>query len=244
MKEVAGVTMPSDLGTADSKIVFSMDVDWVPDFVLAWAIHQFKAQGFPVTVFATHETEVLREPSDGVEVGIHPDFFSHADHKKHLQELKVLYPEAKGVRAHGLFEYSNLMNMYRSYGLQWDSSQLLYLCSHIMPYRHPSGLIRLPVFFEDDDYFHDNPDWIIDNLNLDKPGVKCFDFHPIHLFLNTYSSSQYLYVKEKNFSRESIERARYQGDDKGVYSFLLRLTQHIRCHSLKVLKMEEVCSWA
>lgn len=226
-------------------IVFSLDADWVSDEILEWAIGLFKNEGWPVTVFATNASEVLRRSHNDpyVDISIHPDFFQNNDHEKTILELIKLFPDSKGVRSHGLFEYANLLNLYRKHGLSWDSSQLLYLCRNIMPYRHPSGLIRLPIFWEDDDYFSDNPDWRVERLGLEKSGVKCFDFHPIHLFLNTYIASQYTYAKERHFSHQALDDARYNGNDKGIYNFFIHLSEYIRQHSLKVSRMEEVCSW-
>lgn len=224
-------------------IVFSLDVDWINDEILEWVLNLFNDNGLPVTVFATHETNLLKRLNDYVEIGIHPDFLNEHDHERIITDLLRIYPDARGVRSHGLFEYSNLMNIYWKHNLVWDSTQLLYLCSHISPYRHPSGLIRLPIFWEDDDYFSFDPDWEIESLGLDKPGVKCFDFHPIHLRLNTFSDEQYTFVKDRNFSHESIQDAEYKGNDKGILVFFQRVCHYILKHKLDVFSLGEVCSW-
>lgn len=229
------------LKPADSHIVFSLDVDWAPDCVLEWALAQFTKRSLPVTVFATHATALLNNPPDGVEVGIHPDFFRNPDHEQHIHELMALYPEAKGVRSHGLFEYSNLINCYRRCGLTWDSSQLLYRCDHIRPYRHPSGLIRLPIYWEDDDYFSDNPDWNIEHLHLDTPGVKCFDFHPIHLYLNSVSGEQYRKARNASFTKEALAAQRYDGTDKGVLRFFESLCARVAANNYQVSTIGGIC---
>jgi len=224
-------------------IVFSLDVDDVSDEILEWALKLFRDNCLPVTVFATHKTAVLENPGDDVEIGIHPDFFRNDDHEQVIKDLLLMYPDARGVRSHGLFEYSNLMNVYRKHNLVWDSSQLLYQCTHIKPYLHPSGLIRLPIFWEDDDYFTCNPDWKIESLGLDKPGVKCFDFHPIHLRLNTHSPEQYAYVKDRDFTKESIREAEYNVPDKGILLFFRRVCDYVHKHDPDVVTVGEVCSW-
>lgn len=229
------------MSRSDAQIVFSLDVDWAPDPVLEWALAQFTGRGLPVTVFATHATELLRHPPQGVEVGIHPDFFRNSDHERHVRELLDLYPDARGVRSHGLFEYSNLIDCYRRCGLHWDSSQLLYRCDHIRPYRHPSGLVRLPIYWEDDDYFSDNPDWDITRLHLDRPGVKCFDFHPIHLYLNSVSGEQYRKAREASFAMEALEPLRYTGSDKGVWSFFKALCAQIAAYRYPVTTIGGLC---
>jgi hypothetical protein len=137
----------------DTCVVFTLDADWADDEILAFALDVFKKREIPVTVFATDETPLLLEPGAGVEVGIHPNFFGAADHRAVVEALLSSYPDAKGVRSHGLFEYSNLLAEYKALGLEWDCGQQLYLCQGLRPYRHPSGLVRLPMFWEDDDYF-------------------------------------------------------------------------------------------
>ena len=225
----------------EPKIVFSLDIDVVSDEILEWALNLFKDNGLPVTVFATHETDLLKGVEKDVEVGIHPDFFNKSDHEKVVKDLLRICPGAQGVRSHGLFEYSNLMNIYWKHNLLWDSSQLLYLYPNIRPYRHPSGLVRLPIFWEDDDYFSCNPDWKVENLGLEKPGVKCFDFHPIHLRLNSFSSEQYDFVKERNFSPESIREAEYKGKDKGILVFFHRFCHYVIKNNLDVYTIGEIC---
>ncbi len=228
-----------------SVVVFSLDVDWVSDDILEWTLHLFADEGWPVTVFATHETKLLKQSFNraNIDVGIHPDFFNQTDHAQVIEQLMRLYPTANGVRSHGLFEYANLMPLYRQFGLQWDSSQLLYLCPHIRPYRHPSGLVRLPIIWEDDDYFSNEPDWNIAAIGIDQPGVKCFDFHPIHLYLNSYTASQYSFVKENQFAKQAIEEAKYKGKDKGILSFFCKLTDFIKTHDITVSTINQVCSW-
>ena len=50
--------------------------------------------------------------------------------------------------------------------------------------------MRVPHFFADDDYVsRKNPLKI--NEYLKYQGLKIFDFHPIHLYLNTFSTEQY-----------------------------------------------------
>ena len=109
---------------------------------------------------------------------------------------------------------------------------------------HPSGLVRLPIFWEDDDYFSCSPDWDIGTLGLDRPGVKCFDFHPIHLYLNTYSPDQYRHAKQNRFSSESLKEAEYNGSDKGIRSLFSKLCDYIKDNNIEVLTVGEVCSWA
>lgn len=225
-------------------IVFSLDCDWAKDEVLEWALKLFKDNGLPVTVFATHKTDLLLgTQSDALEVGIHPDFYNKDNHREIIKDLLNIYPDAKGVRSHCLFEYADLMNIYKDHDLAWDSSQLLYLHPHLSPYRHPSGLVRLPIFWEDDDYFSCGPDWKVEKLGLERPGVKCFDFHPVHLCLNTFAPEQYVFAKERQFSSRAVEEAAYKGSDKGTLAFFHKISDYVKKNNLSVSTLGEVCAW-
>jgi Polysaccharide deacetylase len=227
----------------DQTVAFSLDMDWVNDSILAWSLMQFEEAGLPVTIFASHRTSVLRTESRHIEIALHPNFFGRDDPKKVVSELKSLYPESKGVRAHGLFEYSNLMDIYIEQGICWDSTQLLYLCPHIMPYKHPSGLTGLPIYWEDDDYIDHHPDWILNNIRINSPGIKCFDFHPIHMYLNSISMRQYQNVKKKAFDLDAIESNRYSGEDKGVFVFFKTIAAYIKAKKIPVASIGEICGW-
>ena len=228
----------------ESVIAFSLDVDWADDEMLAYALQLFRDKKIPLTVFATHKTKILYDPPDGIDIGIHPNFFYTKRHRNVVADLLRLYPNARGVRSHGLFEYSNLMDTYNDLGLAWDSSQLLYLCSHIKPYRHPSGIVRLPIFWEDDDYLRLQPDWAVEKLNLREPGVKCLDFHPAHLRINSFSPDQYCHVKKHKFSKAAVAEAEYKGRGKGIRNFFNDVVRFIAQNKLAISTCKEVALWA
>lgn len=182
----------SKFNSSEQTIIFSLDLDWVDDATIDWTMGLFEKNGIPLTVFATHKTSILEKYSFDFEVGIHPNFLPIPlnEHNSAIRKMMSIFPEAKSVRSHGLCEYSNLFNHYKDNGLKYDSSQLLYLCANIQAYQHPSGIIRLPIYWEDDDYLSCSPNWSLFDLKLEQPGLKCFDFHPVHLRLNTYDQKQ------------------------------------------------------
>lgn len=234
--------MHTECRNGDVTIVLSLDIDWIPDHILQPILAVFVAKKIPVTIFATHHTPVLENLPNNFEIGIHPNFFRHDNHLSHIKEMCALFPNAAGVRSHGLFEYSNLLPLYKDCGLIWDSTQLLYMCPNIRPYTHPSGMIRLPIFWEDDDYYSNSPDWNIEALELHKPGIKCFDFHPIHLYLNTVTGAEYARAKAANFSRESIDGCRNSSGEKGIYNFFLKLYDFVIRNNFKMAKIGDVCT--
>jgi hypothetical protein len=222
------------------KIIFTLDTDWCSEAVLAWTLERFVEKKIPITVFATGFYSCLNDFKEEVEIGIHPNFFSEQDHRKVVGTLMDIYPGAQSVRSHGLFEYSGLLNIYREFGLKLDSTPLMYLCEGITPYNHPSGLLRVPIFWEDDDYFSQSPDWEPVNLKLESNGIKCFDFHPIHLKLNSVSYEQYGNFKDSGFQDNIIEDFITVSSRIGIMSYWLKLMSYIEENKLDIIKLMDL----
>ena len=230
-------------GFRDTAIIFTMDQDWVDDDVLGWAVRFFLDRDVPVTVFATGASSVLQHPPSGVEVGIHPNFFGRLDHESCLREIRELYPDARGVRAHGLFEYSNLLSMYARYGLVWDSTPLHYACEGIRPYRHPSGIVRIPIFWEDDDYLDLYPDWSPDEVLGAAPGLKVFDIHPIHLRLNSVTLEAYRKYRNDGATPEALAALTAQDTVLGIRVLCEQILAMVKTRGYQVTTMGEACQW-
>ena len=78
-------------------ISFSIDVDWVNDFVLEDTLKLFEENEIKCTIFTTHKTTVLSSlNSDLFEIGLHPNFNKLLNRdakksaKKLLHELKII----------------------------------------------------------------------------------------------------------------------------------------------------------
>lgn len=225
-------------------VCFSMDLEWAPDEVLEPVLELFRRLQLPVTVFATHKTPLLTSPPTGVEVGIHPDFFRNPDHGAHLLSLLAAYPAARGVRTHRLFEYSALLQLFHEHGLSWDSSQQLWMCPHLRPYRHPSGIARLPIYWEDDDYLCLGPDWNAEALKLGEPGIKCLDFHPFWLYMNCCTASDMDELKAGGYTAQAARQLRRDSGQAGLAVLLERMADTIQSQGLPVYTLDEVCAWA
>lgn len=70
-----------------------------------------------------------------------------------------------------------------------------------MPYKHTKKLIKVPHFFEDDVRELYENEWDLKKY-LNYKGVKVFDFHPIHIFLNSENMNRYNSAREylQNFN--------------------------------------------
>jgi len=186
-------------------IYCTFDIDWACDEVLADTIDLVEEADVCATWFVTHDTPLLKRLRENpkFELGIHPNFNNilaaspDPNNGKSAEEivdrLLALVPEAKSVRSHSTTQSSALLQLFRDKGLTYD-------CNHFIPHQagielRPwylwNGLIKVPYFWEDDvsALYGDNFGAIADLTQ--RRGLKVFDFHPIHVFLNTERMERY-----------------------------------------------------
>ena len=192
-----------DPATWEDRLFLTLDVDWAHDEVVAEAAGLLEQAGVAATWFVTHATPVLeRLRANGrFELGIHPNFNFLIDRcdprngagaEEVVDRLLAIVPEAKAVRSHAMTQSSNLMALFGSKGLTHDSNHFIPEQSGIAlkPWRHWSGIVKVPYFWEDDVRCLSPRNTPIAEL-VARPGLKVFDFHPIHLFLNTETMDRY-----------------------------------------------------
>jgi hypothetical protein len=100
------------------------------------------------------------------------------------------------MRTHGLYQTSNfLVKAATEFGVRVDVSLFLPRAPHLQPHRVRWGgasLWRIPYFWEDDvEMFEDRPIWTAADERLAVPGLRVFDFHPVHVALNTDRFERY-----------------------------------------------------
>ena len=204
-----------DPETFEDKIFLTLDVDWAHDEVFADSIEFLRELGAKATWFVTHETSVLDDIKDDpdFELGIHPNFNPLLDGSsqgaKNAEEvidgvLKIV-PEAKSVRSHSMSQNFRLLDLFSDRGLTHDSNDFIPEQSgmELLPYPHWTGLLRVPFFWEDNVqcmYRHNTP---IRDLVCRK-GLKIFNFHPIHVFLNTEKLSRYEDSRSQHYKPELL----------------------------------------
>lgn len=89
-----------------------------------------------------------------------------------------------------------------------------------MPYKHTKKLIKIPHFFEDDVRELYENDWDIKKY-INYKGLKVFDFHPIHIFLNTENIDRYENSRVVHRDFEKLKEYVFAG--YGTRSFLIDL---------------------
>ena len=206
----------------ENSFVITIDTDWVTDRVLDDTLQLLADHGVDATLFMTNKTGV---DTGNHEIALHPNYTS-MDLERHFCERLNEFPEAKGVRSHSLFFSERLRAIYHKYNMEYQSNQMMYGVPDIKPYMFSPTALEIPVFFMDTFNYTMTGESAAFNADgiLNNNGLKVFDFHPIHIFMNTSSFAHYDQFKQ------------YYRDDKNLPEFKNTKIPGIRDWFIDLLK--------
>ncbi len=221
----------SDPSTWQGKIFLTFDIDWANDVVLADTIDLVERAAVPATWFITHATPLIERLrlNPNFTLGIHPNFndlllgqrsADGSSAQDILRSLVALVPEAKTVRCHSLVQSERLVDLFYEYGITHISNFFIpEEGGPQRPWRLWSGMICTPHVWQD------NVSMRLHGLvrtPVGGDGLQIYDFHPIHVFLNTEHQNRYEsarpYFQRPDFLIEHRFRA-----GRGTRSVLLDL---------------------
>ncbi len=198
---------PECPASCEEALFLTFDVDWAPDEMLSRTLDLVEARGVPATFFVTHGTDLLRRMRENphIELGIHPDYKpllqgdprNGRDYREVTRRLLDLVPDAVSVRSHDLLQGSSILDDYADLGLRYECSLFLPVSAGVIrPFYHEDrSLLRVPHIWEDDIHCACSWTWDVSPF-IRYPGIKVFDFHPVHVFMNTESLDRYRKFKE------------------------------------------------
>ena len=209
---------------------FTSDIEWSPEWAILEMLALFGRYSVPLTPFVTHRSDCLWQRYGSADmrprVGLHPNFLigsTHGDTTEEVMECVCkLWPEATSFRSHSFFDHSHVTDGFFARNFKYDSNLGLFLQPDCVPLRHNSGLIRFPVYWEDDNHWRNELPFELSivKAEFEKPGLKVFNVHPLILAINTPNGEYYEANKRLYNSGEEKgwQKAQYEG--KGVYTFL------------------------
>lgn len=228
---------PSIPSTWQGKRVLSFDWDWAIDEILEDTLALILEAEVKATMFVTHETPVLDKMRESplISMGLHPNFnpllrgqTSSSSPASIMSDLKEIVPEAKVLRSHSMSHSGLWLNSYKELGISHLSQYYMGGVKNIQPFKHVNGLVEVPVYFADDGYLlvknhkQNNP-CLAEITSIPTKAVKVYNFHPIHIALN--SSSFTAYQSTKRYHREWDSIAGIRGSAFGVRDILHLLIQ-------------------
>jgi hypothetical protein len=196
------------------KPTISLDIDWAPDIAIDFVANMLQDHKIKATWFVTHNSPSIQKlkKNNLFELGIHPNFLEGSTQgdspSSILNNLKKIIPCAKSIRSHNSFQSTPILKEYSKFGLENECSILLEHTPNIIPYYSKFyDLYRFYHFWEDDIFLFDKKNW---RDTFDTPGLKIFDFHPIHIYLNSKNMKNYKQASSEigleNISENNIQK--------------------------------------
>ncbi|KFM14541.1 hypothetical protein SCCGRSA3_00302 [Marine Group I thaumarchaeote SCGC RSA3] len=239
--------MEDELNKFYENPLVTLDVDWAPDFIIEDVARKLTRENIRATWFITHKSPVLEKLFSNplFEIGIHPNFHSQTTQGKNqdevLENLKKIVPDAKTIRTHGLLQSTRILLKFQKYGIQNDVSLLLTKDPMLRPHFSKFlQILRLPYFWEDDIEMIEGPNWMNIEELFQIKGLKIFDFHPIHIYLNSNDMNNYnLLKKEKHIQElEKNDVEKYINKNVGTKTFFDKFVENVS--RKKTLTIEEL----
>jgi hypothetical protein len=209
--------------------LFTVDIDWAPEPVIADTLALFERYGVPCTLFTTHRSAALDTCSRELfEIGIHPNFNGllngqGGNAEQEIDRLLALYPEARGARSHSLTQSTLLLDLFQAKGMVYEVNHFLPYWNSIRPFKLWNGMWRIPYNWEDD--VHCAYGRTFDETGLDSSAaLNVFDFHPVHVYLNTDTLSCYQRARAHYQDADRLLGLR-NADRLGARTLLIRLLE-------------------
>lgn len=222
-----------------NKIGITFDIDWAPDNVVEYVLRLLEEYQVKATFFATHDSALLKSIDNArYEIGIHPNFSDSNNYDKTIAELEAVYPKALGVRSHGLFQSSHILQLFINNGLKYDVNTFIPLREGLYPFTRLNKLVCIPFYWEDDTHFSNQTKFEISKLQIHKRGLKIYNFHPIHVFMNTDSREHYSGYKSFYHQPDMLEK--YRNSSKGIGTLFKELLQYLGENKLPTYTCEEI----
>lgn len=231
---------PNYIGSWVNRLFLTFDIDWAHDEILLDTAALISESGVLATWFVTHATPVLDviRGMPGHELGIHPNFNTLLDGstgngrnaRQIIECLLDIVPKAKSIRSHSMTQSSRLLDLFHSSGLTHEVNHFIpqHTGIELRPWVLWSGItfVKVPYFWEDDLHMAYESIGIPQKNPAELAtvgGLKVFDFHPIHVFLNTESLDRYEYTRPLHSNPKELIKHRYEG--YGTRSRLIELLE-------------------
>jgi ubiquinone/menaquinone biosynthesis C-methylase UbiE len=234
----------------ESVFCFTSDLEWTPEWAVSELFNFFDEARVPVTPFLTHDSNVVRERFDvegkRAKVGLHPNFLPSSTHGatplEVIDYVQRLWPEAISFRAHNFFDNTHITDEFCRRGFRYDSNLCLFLQPNCVPLWHNSGMLRFPVFWEDDIHFSKDLsfDLHVIEAHLQGPGLKLFNVHPLHFALNTPNRAYYAANKHLYNNHDAQAWRDFVFPGRGTRTFVEDLINHVKSSSYKTAYLHDL----
>lgn len=179
-----------------------------------------------VTFFAHDYFPYLASSSH--EICPHPFITDISNLENELTKLTFQFQHIPtGIRMHTCL-FSHMIGVrLHALGYKYASNDGHLFQDDLKPYKHPWGIWEMPIYYMDNMDFWMQKNWpdmkhSPFNPEIIKTAVKgdslyVFDFHPLHIALNTRTHEDYILIKDKIMANLSPFVLRYNGRGAAVF---------------------------
>jgi hypothetical protein len=158
-----------------------------------------------------------------------------------LSKIHQIVPEAVTVRNHCLTTGSRIMAKQKEYGLKYDLNMLYPPRSDdsIQSFKDWNDIYRIPFIYEDDIWLTMSEKRDVQYyLSDDFSAPRVFNFHPIHIFLNSDKLNRYEEARPFFDNYEVLKKYRNL-DEFGIRDFLIQLISTSKERGYTFLKIKD-----
>jgi hypothetical protein len=149
--------------------------------------------------------------------------------------------QPKGMRAHSCVFSHMIAVGLNELGYRYVSQATCLFQAGLAPLRHPWGIWEMPIYYMDNMDFCMPRNWHgmghlpfqreVIRMAVEEEGLFVFDFHPLHIALNTRDHSDYLTVKDQIIN-EGISPFELSFQGRGVRTFFQELCSTMQQHGI------------
>jgi hypothetical protein len=226
-------------------ICLTFDTDHVDEPTMARFLSAYPLPG-PGTFFCTQPYEALART--GHEIAPHPTLDAGGDWRSALDASRRQFPDAVSWRSHSCAFSHRIAEWLWRNGYRYVSVFDELGIAGLQPNRLPWGVWHLPIYYMDSldlgrsQFQPAGDNRVFDELLIERAtsagGLYVFDFHPIHLLLNTPNLEFYIAARAELRAGAQIEALRHPG--RGAASFFGALCDRMRACGLASTRMCEV----
>jgi hypothetical protein len=233
---------------------FTSDVDWASEDILELYFNTLENYKIKNTLFLTHDSKIINDKfyEKKIERNIHPNFLNGSSHgntfKEVIENCIKFAPESYGFRSHRLFDVTDITHMLKNeYNFKYVSNLGTIMQNNIKPILHESGLIHLPIFFEDGTHLYNQLDFNFKKyINyFTSPGLKIICYHPVNFVINSPNIKFARNIKDSltrdeflNIKKEQI--VKIKNYDFGIQKTVIDIIEFALTKNYPILSLNDI----
>jgi len=225
-------------------LILTVDTDWAPKECVLDLLDLLSGSNVKATFFCTSELDA--ETLAGHDTGVHPNFQGPSQDEqavsREISNCLTRFPAAQGLRSHALLTSTRhcLILRDRFPDIRYTSNYYMPDVPGLQPFISQAEIPEFPIYWMD--HLHLERYGRIDTQQIlketKKPGLKVFDFHPYHIYIN--SSDLEHAALGRGYYHNASELIRFRKEGPGVRTFFQSLLNAVDHYSLPTITCGEL----